>query len=149
MDQIDADPQVPGHLPIRAYSLGEFTARAENLFRGDVREFIRFLLTGEVPGQHQAAIDPLRDYLHEAEDITVSRDYDSVLGITEEIVIECGLCINPVSNPTDALSTSIHLNHAILGRDGQVGTSVPVQELGAKATTYRQRHLPPIIRFPT
>jgi hypothetical protein len=99
---------------------------------------------GRSSGEHQATIDPLRDYLHLEEDITVSRDYDSILRITKEIVIKCRLCIDPISNPTDALSMSIHLSHAILGQDGQVGTSTPVQELRARATTYRQQHLPPL-----
>ena len=69
---------------------------------------------GKTSSEHQATINPLRDYLHLEEEITVSRDYDSVLRITKEIVIECRLCIDPVSNPIDALSMSIHLNHDVI-----------------------------------
>jgi hypothetical protein len=98
-------------LPPQAYSLSRFNMHARELFVDDPDEFIRFVLTGEVPTKHQAVIDPLRNHLDSQQDLNVSRDYDSLLAITDDIVFDCQFTITPVSNPTDALTTSIHLKH--------------------------------------
>jgi hypothetical protein len=122
MDQIGVNPQVLDALPTRVYSLREFTARASHLYQEDPNNFLRFTLTGVIPGEHQAVIDPLRNFLDHRHEIIVNRDYDSIIGIAEQIEINCKLCLYPVSNPKDALQTSVHLNHAI--EYGGVGTPV-------------------------
>jgi hypothetical protein len=110
-------------LPQKAYSLKEFNSHAWRLHdQQNVEEFVKFALTGEVPGDHQAVVDPFRDILNPEHPITVSRDYDSILGITEDIAVQCSLCIFPINNPVEALRTSIHLKRDI--SDGQVGRSV-------------------------
>lgn len=135
-------------LPKRTYSIREFNAYArellsegDNLEDSDIdsegdnpedsnikrdkdmdkEQFIRFTLTGEVPGDHQVVVDPLRNYVRPEDYIKVSRDYDSFLGISENIAVTSSLCIYPINNPSDALRTSIHLKRSIA--DGQVGRS--------------------------
>ena len=109
-------------LPPRSYSMEEFISHSNTLFDMDTEEFIRFTLTGEVPGDHQAVVDPLRNFLNPAHQIFASRDYDSVIGITDDIAVDCPLTIYPVNNPADALRTSIHIKRSI--EDGEVGISI-------------------------
>jgi hypothetical protein len=109
-------------LRAKTYSVKEFTNHSGYLYRRDTEQFIRFNLTGEVPDDHQAVVDPLRNCLDPEHRISVARDYDSILGITDDIAVDFWLSIYPVNNPIDALKTSIHLKHDIV--EGQVGISV-------------------------
>lgn len=76
--------------------------------------FLNFVITGQDDVERrQAAIDPLRDCEVDPADITYLRDFDSLIGFTRNIIIRRNLNIYPVSNPNDALKTSIHLERKI------------------------------------
>ena len=110
------DSDIYAELPPRTYSLREFNRHAKDLLASDESdEFVRFSLTGEVAGDHQVVVDPLRDLLDPHHEITLSRDYDSILGITERIVVNSQLSVYPICNPADALATSIHLDYSFEG----------------------------------
>jgi hypothetical protein len=109
-------------LPEEEYSVQEFTTYAENLNNNardndenrDPREYIRFVLTGEVPGRHQARVNPLLNKMGPQDPISSSRDYSCILGITQDVVaINCPLKIFPVSKPADGITTSIHLDYHV------------------------------------
>lgn len=104
--------------------MGEFNTHARDLLREnpDRREFIRYVLTGEVPGEHQAVVDPLLNHLEPGYPISMSRDYDRIFGITEDIAVNYPVTIYPVSNRGDAFTSSIHLDCYFT--DTQVSTPI-------------------------
>lgn len=105
-------------LPVEEYSVGEFTALAKNLNANhknrNPREYIRFVLTGEVKGRHQAQVNPLLNQIGPRDPVSISRDYSRILGITQDIVaVNCPLKIFPVSKQADGITTSIHLDYHV------------------------------------
>lgn len=102
-------------LPLQPYTLQSFVDYAD-LVRGQKgpQEFIRFVLTGEIPGEHQAVIDPIHNALEDDYPLSQARDYDSLLGITQDIVVDCAISVYPVPNPVDTLTTSIHATYDIV-----------------------------------
>jgi hypothetical protein len=112
------------------YSLRNFNHEATRLNDLDDKTgLLRFVLTGQVLDEnslHQAVIDPLREHsIQEDQEIIVSRDYDSILGVTSNIVVESDISVYPVSNPVDSLTTSIHLKYGIEGGDVSQDYTVP------------------------
>src|SRR5579859_6979945 len=106
------------NLPPRTYSLRDFNHQATRFNDSDDKTgLLRFVLTGQVFDEvspHQAVVDPLRGHsIWEDQEIKVSRNYDSILGIASNIVVQSDISIYPVSNPADALTTSIHLKYGI------------------------------------
>lgn len=73
-------------------------------------EFVRFIISGEHP-DGQVVVVPELDRLHEDEQITIHRDFDSVLGVSEDILVDADLAVNPVSRKEDALSKNIHVSY--------------------------------------
>jgi hypothetical protein len=120
-----SDPNIYADLPLQTYSLREFNLSARYLIdeeHSGREDLPKFVLSGEVPGDHQVVIDPLRNFLSPDHQLNIMRDYDSIIGITDEIAVKCQLYLTPVSNATDALTTSIHLKHDIHD-GGQVSIS--------------------------
>jgi hypothetical protein len=106
------------NLQPRTYSLRNFNHQATRYHdSGDKTGLLRFVLTGQVLDEdspHQAVIDPLREHsIREDHVIKVSRDYDSILGVTSNIVVDSDISVYPVSNPMDTLTTSIHLQYGV------------------------------------
>ena len=114
-------------LPRRVYTLSEFNRAARQLFQlieehpdsperwVAARRFVNFTLTGQhQPRGHQAVVDPTRGTsVGWEDDIFTTRDFDSLLGIAKEILVDSNIFVYPVSNSSDTLSTSIHLKYAI------------------------------------
>jgi hypothetical protein len=98
------------------YSLREFVRLAKSL-ENENPEFLRFVLTGDAKGQHQATLDHVRNVLTNDHQVDVARDYDSVIGITDGIVVDCALSVYPVPNPAEALTSSIHITHPFTSGD--------------------------------
>ena len=111
-------------LPEQKYLISEFNERAGHLFHRtpDRRDFIRFVLTGEVPDNHQAVVNPLLNHLEPGHPISISRDYDSIIGITEDIVVDCAVNIYPIGHPSDAITSHINLN--CIATDTEVSTPI-------------------------
>jgi hypothetical protein len=100
-------------LPEEMYSLRDFNKRAYDLMgeKSDPREFIRFVLTGEVPGEHQAHVNPILNELEPDHPISVSRDFDCIFGATQDIEINCPVKIYLAGDPGDAITTRVPLDY--------------------------------------
>lgn len=104
-------------LPHRTYTLRAFNNEARELERkNDLDGLLQFILTGEVDG-NQAVLDPIRNALEEGHPVHSTRDYDSVLTTQESIIVTCSICVYPVPNPADDLTTSVHLTYPITNGD--------------------------------
>ncbi|THU75832.1 hypothetical protein K435DRAFT_880099 [Dendrothele bispora CBS 962.96] len=105
-------------LPTKNYTIREFIAKAKsydvagaednNPNAGDA--FYNFLLTGEALGEHhQANINVIPNLLPPNAGITTFRDYDSFIGIDEDLLVQGPLSIYPNPNPQYTLSSSVHI----------------------------------------
>jgi hypothetical protein len=103
-------PLPPENLPARNMSVHGFCRHARTLLEQDHARFVRFVLTGQ-DEDRQAVIDPILNTLSDDEDITVRRDYDSVLGIHDDIVVSSPINIYPVAKKEDTLSKNIHVKY--------------------------------------
>ncbi|KAI6111421.1 hypothetical protein F5141DRAFT_1003861 [Pisolithus sp. B1] len=102
-------------LPFHTYSLKDFIEEAAAI-RADEDDphrcssFERFVLTGRNEARgHQAVLDPLRNRIARDSPVNISRDYDSLIGISKHVRIREHLYILPVSRHEKALTTSVHL----------------------------------------
>jgi hypothetical protein len=95
-------------LPDKSYSLHEFNTHAEDLSSDQVNpsDFIRYVLTGNFRGEHQADVNALMNSLEPHNSISTRRDYPCILGFTQDITISCPLKLYPISDPRDAISTT-------------------------------------------
>jgi hypothetical protein len=121
--------EIYNNLPIESYSLEGFNDFARRLYAELVQQdkghdqFLKFVLTGDARGEHQAVVDPYRNTMELGHGLDVMRDYDSVIGISDHIEVNCNLEVQPVSLQTDALTKSIHLEHKIV--NGAVSACTP------------------------
>ena len=124
----------PDHiLPTENYTLSdfiqEFTLLNEPDDNGDtLATTIRstdFALTGRHPDRKtQAVINPLTNRMPNRASPTVRRDYDSLIGFTDDIPIISPLNVYPVSRVEDTLTSNIHIKVPFPVYDGQVRTSI-------------------------
>ena len=113
-------PYPDEQLPSVTYSIQEFNARAKAILTGGARipEFVNFALAGRVVdgvGQKRVTIDVFKDceQLQGRDDVTTTRDYDSVIGVTRNLPF-CGpFSIYPAPNFRDCLTRSNHLKKRI------------------------------------
>lgn len=105
--------------PVVSHSLREFADRAYAFYEHDETDdnFIRFVLTGEYIDDDghakQAFVDPIQNAIEPDHSLLISRDYDSLLGIADKLMVNCPISVYVVPHDTFALKTSIHLKHAI------------------------------------
>ena len=104
--------------PISSFSLDEFTSIANNLHSSEEYDaFITFVLTGEFQDRNgvmgQAFIDSFRGPIDVNHPLNVSRDYDSAIGISEDILIDGPISVYAVPHPTYALKKSVHMKRTI------------------------------------
>ena len=100
-------------LDTEGYSLDEFSVVCNRLVNDQTRrgDFIRFALTGAYHGTepHQAVLNPLQNAL-ENHRVSVVRDYDSLLGLSAQILFDNPITIYPAAKFEDTLSKNIHLS---------------------------------------
>ena len=72
--------------------------------------FVRLVLEGRHRGR-QVVVDPLRGNMAQGEDLVVLRDYDSLLGIHEDLVVDGDLTLHPIARFQDTLLKDVHLSH--------------------------------------
>lgn len=103
--------------PTVSHNLNEFTARATRLLESEEYDpFINFVLTGEYLDDgalKQAFLDPIQNLVPVDHPLRISRDYDSVIGFSEDILVEGPVSVRAVPHPTFALTKSIHMARAI------------------------------------
>ncbi|RXW17373.1 hypothetical protein EST38_g8477 [Candolleomyces aberdarensis] len=107
-------------LPTTPYTPEEFVAHMQRLFTaGQTAEFLKFALTGQYQGR-QATIDCLQNRLYdrgggqEAHPYSVTRDYDSVLGMSPDICIfNQSITISILPRFQDSLSKNVGITRTI------------------------------------
>lgn len=114
MAQLFTDYSVVSH------SLREFTDRAYHLHEvlNDNDGFLRFVLTGEFVDEDgepkQAFVDPIQNnVIQDGHELSILRDYDSLLGVADKIMVDASISVFIVPHNTYALKTGIHLKHPI------------------------------------
>jgi hypothetical protein len=91
-------------------SLTQFYRRAKALYEEDQAAFVRFVLSGFDNGE-RFYVDAIRHALPEDEPIQLTRDYDSLLAISDEIEVENYITVYPVARKEDTLTANVHLKH--------------------------------------
>lgn len=102
-------------LPEKTYSLRKFIHQAK-AFEDDDDDlaFLEFMFTGKnLTGKCQAFVDPSSQFLKDDTPIQVARDFDSLIGISKDLLVDSAVSVYPAPNPREALSTSIHVKYAI------------------------------------
>jgi len=101
-------------LDTRSYSVAEFCETAQNLLESeDSASFVRFVLCGRYQN-HQVVVDPIQNRLDPERKIKGLRDFDSLLGICEDIPVRSPLTLFPLAKKDDTLNTNIHLNYSFV-----------------------------------
>lgn len=95
----------------QSYSLAQFCETAKHLLDSDPASFVRFVLCGRYQ-DHQVIVDAFRNTLDERHKIQGLRDFDSLLGIFEDIPVRTALTLFPLARKEDTLHTNIHLNYS-------------------------------------
>jgi hypothetical protein len=91
-------------------SLADFYGQAKALYAEDQAAFVKFVLSG-FNGDERFYVDALRHTLPEDEPIQVTRDYDSLLAISDHIEVENYITVYPVARKEDTLTANVHLRH--------------------------------------
>jgi len=68
----------------------------------------------------QYSVEPLRDRFIPPREVTMIRDYDSMIAFTHTIPVTRDMYLYPISNPMDTLRKSIHMKVPMVIKDGQV-----------------------------
>jgi hypothetical protein len=110
-------------LPLRTYSFRDYIRTAKDLLPSneddDSINFQQFILTGEnIRDNCQAFVDPTQNAIYDSEPLNLARDYDSLIGVTENIVTQGSICVYPAPNPAEVLRKSIHMAYPV--SDGEV-----------------------------
>jgi hypothetical protein len=101
----------PQHDDRISMSLHQFCRRAKDLLSLDQTAFVCFLLTGQDTDGSQACIDPIINRVTRHSRLHINRDYDSLLGISSDILINTYATIYPISKLQDTLSRNIHIRY--------------------------------------
>ncbi|KAF9441121.1 hypothetical protein P691DRAFT_607543, partial [Macrolepiota fuliginosa MF-IS2] len=119
--------------PTVSFTLSEFTARASAYCNaGDQDSFIRFVLNGEYVDVdassesdsesdsnsggsplRQAFLDPIQNIVASDHPLTVSHDYDSAIGISDDILVDGPITIHTIPHSSHDLTSSIHMKYPI------------------------------------
>jgi len=116
-----SDESDDDEVPTVSFTLGQFVAHALSLSCND-NKYLPFVLTGRFLDDDgrpaQAFIDSIRDMVDDDHPLSIIRDYDSLLGLANDFLVDGTITMFTVPHPTLALTTSIHLKRDI--RRGQV-----------------------------
>ncbi|KAK7458684.1 hypothetical protein VKT23_009683 [Stygiomarasmius scandens] len=124
------------NLPTVNYTLREFILKAKELDQEGGAEFFEFLLSGIAPARHgqpshQVVLDVMPNALTEDHFINVSRDYDSFIGIHDDLLLRGqSLSIYPVPDPKKVLSHTMHIYRYVEGDESLPLHRIPNFELG-------------------
>jgi hypothetical protein len=98
-------------LELENMSVYDFVNQASYLLgEDDQAAFVRFALTGRHEGK-QAVVDAILNSLPNSEELGVTRDYDSLLGIDKDIRVTGSLTVYPVSKKEDVLCKNVHIHY--------------------------------------
>lgn len=111
----------PDTLPPQSLTLRQFCRRAKDLLDIDTDDFVRFVLTGEDADGSRPFVDPILNRVARDDDLSMIRDYDSLLSFSSHVRINAALTVYPVPKNDDTLSHTIHIKHTFSST--QVGLS--------------------------
>ncbi|KAF8956187.1 hypothetical protein BDZ97DRAFT_1764028 [Flammula alnicola] len=107
-------------------SVNAFCDRALRLHRADQKAFVNFVLSG-IQGGHQAVVDPILNAIGRVEGLVVRRDYDSLLGIDDNVQVKTCLTVYPLAKKEDTLATNVHLKYRFTSTEGDF--IAPIHEI--------------------
>lgn len=106
------------NLPTQEYRVVDFCTEAERLLEEAQitkinHKFINFVLTG-VHDDRQAVVNPILNQIPavDFDQLTINRDYDSLLGIDAQIHVQHPLTLYMMGKKEDILTSNIHLTHS-------------------------------------
>ncbi|KIJ45379.1 hypothetical protein M422DRAFT_251152 [Sphaerobolus stellatus SS14] len=109
------------------HSVYSFVKRAQELYKDeDKSEFVKFTLTGNDSGR-QVFVDTLQNRMGAQESYLMTRDYDSVLGISTNVMVNQSLQMHPVCRFEETLKHNVHLKHTFTNSKGTF--SVPIHKI--------------------
>jgi hypothetical protein len=102
--------------PTVSHTLDQFIFRLNMMHEAEEHDaFIRACLTGEYTddeGQgQQIFIDPIQDLVHADHELTIKRDYDSLIGVSRDILVEGSINAHAVPPGNLCLKSSIHVRY--------------------------------------
>ncbi|KAJ8085322.1 hypothetical protein PM082_004118 [Marasmius tenuissimus] len=101
--------------PVRSYTLQRFFKRGAKMADSNPREFQSFFLTGETKLlPTQALVDIQPNMLDRSHLLYKTRDYDSLIGITDDIIVTNSISLYVVPNLAEVLKKSVHLSHPMV-----------------------------------
>ncbi|KAH0588293.1 hypothetical protein J132_02620 [Termitomyces sp. J132] len=101
------------------HSLRQFVEHGTDLWEdhpNNPEPFVNFALTGTFSQEGttlQAFVDPIQNIVPPQYDLSISRDYDSVLGIASDLLVEDNISVFTVPHPTYALKSGVHITYPV------------------------------------
>lgn len=99
------DEDIQGSLSLR-----DFYTRAKELHKEDQAAYVKFVLAG-IDEDERIRIEVFRHSLPPDEPILVTRDYDSLLAISDHIEVDNYITVYPLAKKEETLTRNIHLRH--------------------------------------
>ncbi|KAJ3564156.1 hypothetical protein NP233_g8478 [Leucocoprinus birnbaumii] len=139
---------MPNHIysnfPTVSHNLVQFTRRASLLCKPQTAPaFIQFTLSGEYKEddrKYQAVINVNENLAQRGAELSIHRDYDSAIGIADDILINSPMTVWAVPHNKFALKGNIHLKHTISYRNVEYQVpyhQIPNFELGNFANRHQ------------
>lgn len=106
--------------PTVSHTLREFNDRVNHIREDEgSSSFIRTVLTGEYIDENDARprqifIDTIQNMVKDNHPLRLSRDYDSLNGVADNIMVDGSINVFSVPHTTFALKKSIHFQHPIV-----------------------------------
>lgn len=95
-------------------SLDSYVRRSKFLHEADNNvDFCKFVLNGLDDGR-QIQVDPIRNAMDHNHVVNVARDYDSLLGLIDELHLDAAITISPLCKIEDTLRKNIHIKHSFI-----------------------------------
>jgi hypothetical protein len=102
--------------PTESHTLDQFIDRLNSLHEADEHDaFIRAGLTGEYTDENnrgkQIFIDPVQNLVDDDHELTIKRDYDSLIGVAHDILVDGAINAHAVPPGNLCLRSSIHIQY--------------------------------------
>ncbi|RXW14188.1 hypothetical protein EST38_g11667 [Candolleomyces aberdarensis] len=107
-------------IPTRRVTLNEYYAALNELYDGDNSvDFVKAAVCGILDGR-QSVIDIEDNRVsNKPEPLTLSRDIDSVIGISPVLLPQTYITLYPLADYNDTLQTSVHIKHTFINDQGE------------------------------
>lgn len=110
-------PPLPEWLPTDVWTLEQFVREAETLHgQQDIYRFVQLVLAGKAyrgSEPFRVRLDPLAGADLNTDRLIAVRDYDSLIGITDDLPFRRSIALYPVPNFQDTLSRPNHLTRLV------------------------------------